>query len=515
VALMREVVGFVRTRRAGAMVLVVAVVALTALTSCTKYGAPLNRPEEGVVMTGAGLSRLLGAVPSHVVGFAWDGNAWHQVPVQVDERDFVNPGQILHRPAASWAKLPGGAPFTTLVYTPPPTLTAGYQSWTTYTPPDSDATFDGNDEVSFLANDTGKRATGVAYPTSVDAASVEEVQVTDLAAGASGYLYLATSNTLTGGSAGTTGVTYTFSLDSGSYLSTYKMGTASLAPNNVAGPNPEHSTIVTPSYTQNYGDRWLNDALSIKAGGAPGTDFLERSRVQFAPGLCVRTEDTFDDTVLASPYEAGFIVNVSGPVRAIRSSVGANSGTYTITTAVFYPDQEVSTTELRVHTIPSVMVFDDFVTGAALAYSDDQNTNVPIDGAPDAITAAHASPWQLVSGNVGSLVTARTLTSDIPGLVLSTYYLDDETPSSAPCTGDAAAWGQSGTRVTGPGGGSIACTDPTIYGNSNCPTVTGRTTAYNLVSTRFRFFRAPNLAPSAAAALNAHAQQPLATSVVN
>jgi len=504
-----------RIRRVGATSLVVAVVATAALTSCTKYGAPLDRPEEGVVMAGAELSRLIGAAPSRVVGFAWDGSTWHQVPVQVDERDHVNPGQILHRPAASWAKLPDGAPFTTLVYTPPPTLSAGYQSWPTYTPSDTNASFDANDEVSFLAHHTGKRATGVAYPGTIDATSVEEVQVTDAAAGASGYLYLATSATLTGGGAGTTGVAYTFSLDSGSYLTTYKMGTASLAPNNVAGANPEHSTIVTPSYAQAYGDRWLNNGLGITAGGAGGTNLLERSRVQFAPGLCVRTEDTFDYTVPASPYEGAFIVNISGPVRAIRSSVGANSGTYTMTTAIFYPDQEVSTTELRVHKIPSVMVFDDFVTGRALTYADDQNTNVAIDGVPETIAAAHASPWQMVSGGVGSLVTARTLTSDIPGLVLSTYYLDDSTPSTAPCTGDAAAWGQSGTRVTGPGGGSIACTDPTIYGGSSCPTVAGRTTAYNLVSTRFRYFGAPNLAPAAAATLNAHAQQPLVTTVVN
>jgi hypothetical protein len=511
---MRTVRGSARVRRASVLA-AVGLLAVTALTSCTKYGAPLDRPEEGVVMTGAGLPRLVGKAPQSLVGFAWDGNAWHQVPVQVDERDLVNPGQILHRPAASWAKLPGGAPFTTLVYTPPPTLTAGYQSWPTYTPADSNAAFDANDELSFLANDTGKRATGIAPPSGIDAATIEEVQVTDPAAGGSGYLYLAYSATLTGGSAGTTGVTYTFSLDSGSYLSTYKMGTASIAPNNVAGPNPEHTTVVTPSYTQKYGDRWLNNGLGIKAGGAGGTNLLERSRVQFAPGYCGRSEDTFDYTIPATPYEAGFMVNVSGPVRAVRSSVGTNSGTYTMTTDIFYPSTEVSVTELRVHTIPSVMAFDDFATGVPLSYSDDQNSNVPIDGAPDTIVAAHASPWQLVAGGAGSLVTARTLVSNVPGLVLSTYHLDNSAPSPAPCTGDAAAWGQNGTRVTGPGGGSIACTDPTIYGGGSCPTVAGQTTAYDLTATRFRFFQAPNLAPAAAATLKTHAQQPLVTAVVN
>ena len=105
-----------------------------------------------------------------MVGFAWDGSAWHQVPVQVDERDLVNPGQIYHRPTTIWPTVPGGGAYKMLVYTPPATLSAGYTSAPTYTPSDSDATFDANDEVSFLANDTGKQAAGsVAAPAGVDA----------------------------------------------------------------------------------------------------------------------------------------------------------------------------------------------------------------------------------------------------------------------------------------------------------------------------------------------------------
>ncbi len=108
-----------------------------------------------------------------------------------------------------------------------------------------------------------------------------------------GYLYLFHSDTLTGGSAGTTGVNYTFSLDSGDYVSTYKMGSGSLSPNNTWGFNPEHSTVVTPAYTQQYGDRWLNNGLSVKTGGATGADILERTHYYAIAG-CVRTEDTFD-----------------------------------------------------------------------------------------------------------------------------------------------------------------------------------------------------------------------------
>ena len=57
-----------------------------------------------------------------------------------------------------------------------------------------------------------------------------------------------------------------------------------------------------------------------RAGGASGADILDRHKNLFAPGNCGRSEDTF------AAAEGAFIVNKSGPVRAIRCYVGANSG---------------------------------------------------------------------------------------------------------------------------------------------------------------------------------------------
>ena len=240
---------------------------------------------------------------------------------------------------------------------------------------------------------------------------------------------------------------------------------------------------------------------------------LERGRYQFGPGVCGRSEDTFDGAA-TNPFEAAFIANISGPVRAIRSYIGANSGQYTMTTDLFYPQREDSIVELRVHTIPGVMAFDDMATATAgLTYTDDQNSGVAIDGSPDTIVAGHAAPWQMVSGAAGSLVSVRSASTDIPGLEFSTYYLDQNPASPTPCTGDAAAWGQNGVRVTGPGGGAIACTDPTIYGKSSCPTVAGRSTAATLTSIRQRYFEGPDLPPATAAALASSAANPLVTTV--
>lgn len=489
---------------------------LLGLTSCNKYGSSLNRPEEAVVTTGARLAKLIGSSPVSVVGFAWDGGSWHQIPVQVDERDLVNPGQILHRPPAAWAKLPDGSPFKILAYTTRSIHAAGYGSWPTYTPVDSDPTVDANDEVSFLSNDAGVQAPGSAgTPASVVAATRQVVKVSDpLDPDGVGYVYLYRSDTLTGGSAGTTGVSYRFSLDSGDYRSTYRMGLASSPPNKMKGPNPEHSSVSTAAYRETFGDRWLNNGLSITAGGAPGTGTLERERFQFKPGLCGRSEDTFDNRIPTNAYEGAFIANIRGPVRAIRSYLGANSGQYTAATNIFYPQREDAIVDLRVHAIPGVMNFDDHLTGVTgLRYSDDHNTALPIDGRPDTI-APGPPTWQMVSGAPGSLVTTRSLSTDMPGVAVATYQLDQRPASPAPCTGDDTAWGQSGVQVTGAGGGSLACTDPTRYGVArSCPPTQGRSTAYSFAVTRHRFFQRPNLPTSSASVLATHARTPLRITV--
>jgi hypothetical protein len=241
---------------------------------------------------------------------------------------------------------------------------------------------------------------------------------------------------------------------------------------------------------------------------------LERSRAQVVNWGCSRSEDTFDDVVPSSPYEGGFIVNVSGPVRAIRSYIGANSGTYTAATDIFYPTREDSTIQLQVHPIPGVSAFDDLNTAAqGLTYHDDENPQgVTIDGTPDTLTENHPATWQLVRGLQGSLVTTRSIDSDIAGLTLSTYYLDQNPASPPPCTGDAAAWGQFGTTVVGPGG-TLPCTDPTLYGTSGCPTIPGQATANFLEATRTRYFEPPSFSINKAADLSASTANPLQTTV--
>src|SRR5450432_1116391 len=96
-----------RSRRRGLIGVLVVVPVLLGLTGCTRYGATLSRPSDPVVLAGSALPKLLGGDPMHIVGFSWDGSAWHQIPVQVDQRDLVNPGQIYHLPTSSYRPLYG------------------------------------------------------------------------------------------------------------------------------------------------------------------------------------------------------------------------------------------------------------------------------------------------------------------------------------------------------------------------------------------------------------------------
>jgi hypothetical protein len=473
------------------------------LASCTKHFGSLNRLGDPVIMTGDQLPKLLGAAPQHIVGFAWDGSGWTQVPVQVDERDWVSPGQILNEPPANWPMV-NGQPYKILVYTPTNWTSTGYTSWPTYTPPDSDPTFDSNDQLSFMQEDTGLQAADGTAPTGFDPTQGQAVKVTDpLDANGFGWLYLYVSPTLTGGDGGNTGVNYNFSLDSGDYRSTYKMGTGAQAPNNVAGPNPEHSTVTTAFYTQGWNDRWLNNSLGVLDGGAPGTQMLDRSRIQNPTSSCDGTEDTFDDQVPSTPYEGAFVANISGPVRAIRSVLGAGNSPYMVETDFFYNKNEQSTFDLRGPSITSLSMFDDFLPSqTGLVYSDDQTTGANVDGVPDTLTDTHMPAWQMVSGPPGSLITSWVVNTNITGLTETPFYLDQNPANPPPCTGDAAAWGQSGVTLTAPPAGSApVCTDPVA-----CPTPT-------LSATRYRYFEEVGFTAAEATSFSQRADNPLQETV--
>jgi hypothetical protein len=441
---------------------------LIAVAAGVLSGCVPERPEDPVVLTGAQVPRLVGSTPGSVVAFRWVDSRWEQVPVQVDERAQVDLGRVYNQ-------APNGV--TQLTYTDP----------TTFTGPDPDPTVDADDEIALMGIDSGVRAPSGSRPAGVVAGTGHELRIVDtLGEPTASYVYLFRQTGGLNPSAGRSYVAYTFGLTSGGYKATYKLQ---------QGPNPENSTVTTAAYTRHFSDRWIDDRLTIRSGGASGADILDRHKNLFAPGNCARSEDTF------SAAEGAFIVNKSGPVRALRAYIGANSGPFTGRQHVYYAQREVITTYLRVHAISGVMDFLDYSPAASgMTYRSNRATGgVTVDGLPDT-PAAGSLTWESVDGAQGGLASVHRYETDIPGFATTSYYLDQKSPSGGAetqCTGDGTAYGASGPRVAQ----GIPNTDPRLQ------------PANRLTVTRDLFFTAPGKSDGPRRA--AQAGTPLAVSVAN
>ena len=421
----------------------VAVRALPVLTLLALVGAAtgcapdpvrstLDRPVDPVVVTGAQASALAGTPPGRVVGFRASSAGWTQIPVQVDERLDTKVQAAYNLPAGQFGS---STDIEVNLYADP----------TTFVGADPDPNLDADDEIAFMARDAGGDAGNRAAPAGTTGGGVE-LQLRDpQAASASGYVYLFRSDGSLDPGAGKHYVDYGFDLLSGDYRTTYRRA---------AGPNPEDSTITGGTYTAHFSDRWLLDRLTLTVGSKPGVDLIDRAKYKF-PGTCVRTEDTFD------AGEGAFIVNKVGPVRALRSYVGANSGPNTQATHAFYDTVIDTTIDLRVHAIPGVGSHLDLSREAiGMTFRNPQVPNgLTIDGVPDTLPPGTPS-WWTITGPQGGLAVSATVDTNLPGQTARAVFDDDETPAATQCTGDGQAIGEAGAVF----GQSIACTDP----GTNC-----------------------------------------------
>jgi hypothetical protein len=400
------------------------------LAAAVMGGCVAERPADPVVLTGAQVPSLQGAAPGKVLAFRYLGGSWNQVPVQVDERAVMDLAKPLNA-------TPVGHTFLT------------YTDAGTFTGADPDPSVDSNDEIAFMGIDTGTKAPAGSEPAGVVSGSGLEVRVRDAAGDPTdSYVYLFRQSGSLDPGAGKRYVTYSFNLLSGDYKSTYRLND---------GPNPENSTVSSAYYSQHFSDRWINDALRITAPEASGVDVLDRHKNLILPGDCGRSEDTFS----LGPGAA--VANKSGPVRAIRSVMGANSGRFTQRQHVFYGRRTDVTTFLRVHPMQSLLdLFDYSPAASGMTYRNDVHSGgVTVDGVPDTVATGPIG-WESVDGPQGSLGIVHSFDTNISGFTHSSFYLDKRDPATtAPekqCTGDAHAYGTSGFYVRQ----ILPNTDPTM-----------------------------------------------------
>ena len=437
----------------------------------------LARVEDPVVMLGAQIPGLSEVSAGDVVAFAREGGAWVQIPVQVDERAIQDFCEIYGKSSGQWTNSP--ACKTDLVITG-----LFYTDTTTFMGADPEPTLDDDDELVFMARDAGDRAGVWSEPAGVVAGSGVELELADGGDQAWVYLFEREDAGLDPG-AGEDYVSYDFALENGvDYLSNYDLyGYNCGGFDAVCDPSmTEDSTIQGATYSRHFSARWVGDELRITAGDASGVDILDLDQARFSPLSCGRHVLTF------STAEGAYITNKDGPVRALRSYIGANSGPLTQRVHQFYDQREDITTYLRVHSLGAgIMSFFDYSPEASgMVYTNDLNPGgLTIDGVPDNANEDGLAEWEFVTGPQGSLVMLSGVDSTLNLNFAHAYWVDDSSPDFDQCdtstildAPDASAYGSSGAWLEG----GLADTDPK-NGSSE-----------HLMFMRTMYFREPGLA---------------------
>jgi hypothetical protein len=426
--------------------------------SWNALAADINRSRDPVVIEAVRARRLLGAAPQEVVAYRFARGAWQPVPVQVDEKVELDLARVRRWAYNSPARV------RDTVYADPNTWTGA----------DPDPLLDADDDIVLLAGDADGQAPRGAEPGGVVPGSGVEVCLSDpLNKGYRRYLYLFRRTADAASPAFTPEVQYRFRLKSGEFLKTYRN----------PGANPEDSWVETPGYRCHFSDRWVLDALHLLEPNRAGPNLLDRHRRQFHPERPSPNEETW------SHNGGAFIANRSGPVRALRSVVGAASGTFVAGNAFFYPGRAEFVQILRVHGIGGVVDFWNYSREAVgMRYCNNLNPEgVLIDGQPDEVKAGPLQ-WELLTGKHGSFVISHRLETTIPGFAPTSFYQDDRARNR---------YGASGLWINQ----KIPSTDPCR------PEPDGKW--YKLSWVRTVQFAGPDLTAEQAAQLDRQTRQPL------
>jgi hypothetical protein len=388
-----------------------------------------NHYEPPEVDTGDKLGQ--GAATDRFLGYRWDGKRFRQIPFEVDQV-FT---RYLENSASGFAFYSGDDQHTTYAYDregwrytdsdpnnvckaiPFEVTAADGTKSRPKTTPDPVPGLDDNDELAFMASDAGQQApSGTPAPAHVD--GVKEVRLTDpndpTAAPTFVYIMRAAEH---GGpkpafDAKNGYVSYkrdkiaeTFEKSESSYANygNAARGEYCDAQGNVvldpATGKPDiqrrrprdYASIGTPRYHFRYDGRWLLTALNISPNGGKtfGPDLIDRWKARAfqqdpssgTPCCGFEEEDQHwggSSTLLGERV---------GPVRAVRETWGADSGTNVIRRETFYRDSMVQKSYLRVHPIPpldGIYAQWDFNAGRMTRFANRQHPDgVPVDGRND------------------------------------------------------------------------------------------------------------------------------------
>ncbi len=441
----------------------------------------LGADTEAVTLDGIQVPNLLHVMPSAVAAFRWTDTGFVEVPVQIDPRE-VRPFSDAMSPDDPRRGL--ATAVTTSFYTD---SNAAPGDGTTFVGADSDPSFDADDELVVLARDFGGVAPAIRAPDGVNAASRTELHASiGASAGRDGYLYLFTRSGAP--TAFPPQVTMTAAFSSSGDFKTFYRSNATDQTGTARGCGggpwgvvyPESTTIIATAYQRHFAGRWISDELRVR-GTTDHPDLLDIGEVRPAYSLLSGDVGATKASALPSSSHAcdrsttsfsggpGTIITLrQGPLRAIRSVYGANSGTITERTNLFYPAKEDIYTFLRVHPISGASDgFDLSPEAEGMTYFNEHNQQgLAIDGVPDVYDRTFAS-WELVTGATqGSVLSIhRAVLVELGAESTTTYapqtmFLDNGAAPSCVCSGDDDKFlGAHGPQVFSVGH-SLPNTDP-------------------------------------------------------
>lgn len=389
------------------------------LLACTSEPLPppapptLDRPADPALLTGATLAWPTPITPSGLAAWRYDG-VWTQVALQVDERALISFEQVYGGRLSRDAEA--------LLYTDPDTWTG----------PDPDPTLDLDDELVLRAIDGGSEAPAAAGPPPRSRGPGRQLRLHDPLDDGAAYLYVFAHDGTVDPAAGLRDVRYTFQplrpdRTPAPYREVYDF-----EPSEAFGPRrfPEDSTIETAHYRRHWSYRNTADSLELLDG--TGVNLIERHDFWTAPGECGRHIGTFD------AGRGAFIANRTGPIRALRSYLGANSAPLAQTDVFYYAAREHTVQYVRAHERDTGGIWYTDHSEAALGMRWSSNLlpeGALVDGQPDPVPAGELR-WAMLQGEQGTTFVSFAIDAgfELPAEAHRGWY-HDEAPSTLPgCT---------------------------------------------------------------------------------
>ena len=316
-----------------------------------------------------------------------DAGAWDQVPVQVDQRHVELLTKLRNGTGTTGAKV--------LAYSDP-AANAGA---------DPVPTFDADDEVAFMVDDTGGRAApepATRRGSSRAAASRDGTRPAGRhlaeARQRRRLVYLFERSARRSFGAGADYVGYDFA----------PVDPMGHAEDSTVSDRPLHHPLRRP----------LDPRRDHPRRRAPTSSTGTATSSRSGTAVAARTP--------SRPATVATRRNVDGPVRVIRSYLGANSGTYTQREHVFYRGRGASADVPPRAPDPGDHGLLRPQRGRRRhdATRARRRPGSPSTGRPTRSPSA-APTWEAVAGTQGTLVTVASLSTSIPGVTMQGYYNDD------------------------------------------------------------------------------------------